>query len=68
MNPIFIEYYAHTSCDCYKINLPWSKYKSHTMVLCVVDEGEKRAKSIAKREIKKHLESVLKEQIERKES
>ena len=34
MNPIYIKYYSHMDCDCYKIDLPWTKYRSHTVVLC----------------------------------
>lgn len=48
-NPIFIEYYAHEKKDCYKINLPYSSYASHTIVLCPVDEGYEKAKKMAKK-------------------
>ncbi len=55
MNPIFIQYYSHEGCDCYKINLPWTKYARETMVLCPVSEGYESAKRIAQAVIVKHF-------------
>jgi hypothetical protein len=62
-NPIYIEYYPHTKCDCYKIDLPWSKYKQHVMVLCAVDEGYPKAVELALREITKHFEEAVSDNI-----
>lgn len=39
MNPIFIEYYPHTNCKCYKIKLPWADYTEEKVVLCSVTAG-----------------------------
>lgn len=54
-NPIYIEYYSHLACDCYKIDLPWSRYCKYTMVLCSVDKGKNYAIKLAKRIISEHL-------------
>jgi hypothetical protein len=62
-NPLFIEYYPHTACDCYKINLPWTKYNTHTMVLCDVSKGLQEAKRLARRVIAEHLAAALEEPL-----
>jgi hypothetical protein len=64
MNPIYIEYYCHENCDCYKIDLPWSKYARHTKVLCPVNQGLEFASTLAIGVIQEHLAEVLKGDIE----
>jgi len=46
-NPIYIEYYFHEKCQCYKIDIPWTKYAKDTKVLCKVSEGYDYAKILA---------------------
>lgn len=58
-NPLFIEYYPHTQSDCFKINIPWTRWKAHTVVLCEASEGIAEARRLAKREIIKHLTDAL---------
>ena len=58
-NPIYIDYYSHEKSDCYKINLPWTRYCHDVIVLCKVSEGLKKAKKIAHEVIKKHLTEAL---------
>ncbi len=60
MNPIFIEYYSHEAEDCYKILLPWTAYREEKMVLCRVSEGLEKAKELAAKVIKDHLQHCLK--------
>jgi hypothetical protein len=38
-NPIFIEYYPHEGCECYKVLNPWTKYAQEKIVLCTVKDG-----------------------------
>ena len=52
---IYEEYYPHEHCDCYKIDLPWSKYSKEIMVLCKVSDGYEYAKTISIGVIVKHL-------------
>ena len=59
INPIFIEYYSHESSDCYKILLPWPRFKEEKIVLCKVSDGVEKAKIIARGYIVKHLETAL---------
>ena len=66
-NPLFIEYYSHTQCDCYKIDLPWTRYAKDTLVLCAVEEGIEKANAIAEREIAKHLKDALGQPIKEQE-
>ena len=47
MNPIYLEYYCHEDCDCYKIDLPWTKYAKDTQVLCREEQGIAYARTIA---------------------
>lgn len=44
-SPIFIEYYSHEGCDCYKILNPYTKYREEKIVLGRVDEGLEKAKA-----------------------
>lgn len=60
-NPLFIEFYPHTKCDCYKINMPWTKYRCHTLVLCAVAKGVAHAQRLARRAIVEHLDYALAE-------
>lgn len=63
MNPIFIEYYSHEECDCYKIKLPWPHYAEEKIVLCPVERGIKQATKFAKEILTRHLNKVLSEPI-----
>lgn len=54
-NPIYCEYYPHENGDCFKINLPWSKYKTDKVVLCRADEGIQKAERLAVIAILNHL-------------
>jgi len=36
--PIFIEYYSHENSDCYKMYLPYTKFRASKVVLGTVDE------------------------------
>jgi hypothetical protein len=63
MNPIYIAYYSHENGDCYKIDLPWSKYKKDTRVLCLVSRGLEYAKLLAIGLINQHLIKVMNEDI-----
>ena len=60
-NPLYIDYYSHRGCYCYKIDLPWSKYWRHTVVLCDVSEGFELAKKRAVKVIAEHLKYALEE-------
>ncbi len=59
MNPIYVEFYPHEDCDCYKIDMPWSKFAKQTQVLCRVDEGLTKAKKLARIAINEHVRAVL---------
>lgn len=63
MNPIFIEYYSHEGCDCYKIRLPWPRFAEEKIVLCRVDQGLSYAKTIATGVIVEHLDSALSREL-----
>ena len=63
MNPLYIEYYSHDGCDCYKIDLPWTKYKKETIVLCTAADGLENARELAREAINAHLENVLQEEL-----
>lgn len=58
-NPIFIEYYSHLDCDCYKIKNPWTKYKQEILVLCRVDEGYEKAREIARNALLSRLDYAI---------
>jgi hypothetical protein len=60
-NPIFIEYYPHENCDCYKILNPWTECHAHKIVLCPVSEGIDKAKYLAIVVINQKLQEALKE-------
>lgn len=47
MDIIYKEYYSHEKQDCYKINLPWTRYACKKIVLCSVTEGFDQAKLLA---------------------
>ena len=64
MNPIYIAHYPHEGCDCYKIDLPWTKYWRSTVVLCPVSEGVERARLIAVGVIQEHLREAMQEPVE----
>lgn len=59
MNPIYIEYYSHESTLCFKIDMPWSKYKKDTVVLCPISKGYETAKLLAIGKINQHMLDVL---------
>ena len=59
MNPIFIEYYAHEGCDCYKVKNPWTRYLEEKIVLCRVDEGLETASKLAKEVLERCLTKAL---------
>jgi hypothetical protein len=58
-NPIFIEYYSHEGCDCYKVLIPWSRFNQEKIVLCRVEEGIDRARTIARDIIVARLDCSL---------
>lgn len=58
-NPIYEDFYSHEGCMCYKIDLPFSKYKSYTLVLCKVEEGIDKAKRVAREAIIKSFELAM---------
>lgn len=60
-NPLFIEYYAHSNCDCFKICMPWTKFRKDTVVLCDVDKGLDHAKDLARQAFIEHLDASLAE-------
>lgn len=62
-NPIFVEFYPHTKSECYKIRIPWTKYRSHTLVLCEVKEGIEEAKRLAKLELQRALVQALQQPV-----
>lgn len=60
-NPIFIEYYSHLKCDCYKIKNPFTSFAEEKFVLCPVENGIDDAVKIAKAIIEKNfLDSLTK--------
>ncbi len=59
MNPIFLEYYPHENCRCYKILNPWTKYAESKHVLCREDEGYPLALERAKDLIAKQFAESL---------
>jgi len=66
MNPVYIKYYSHEGCDCYKIDLPWTKYAKYTQVLCPVDHGYMTAERLATGVLLAHLKEVLEQDVQRK--
>ncbi len=63
-SPIFVEYYPHTDCDCFKVRLPWTRYREHVVVLCEASCGIKEATKLARRELSKHLRESLEQMPE----
>lgn len=64
MNPIFVEYYSHFGCDCYKIKNPWTSLAEQVEVLCRVDTTiQDRAYSYAKDLARFALEEWLTEAL-----
>lgn len=57
--PIYIDYYVHDRCDCYKIDMPYTAYAQETKVLCRVDEGIELARQRAKEILFKRIEESL---------
>lgn len=66
-NPIFIEYYSHLGCNCYKILNPWTKYSADVRVLCPVSEGIGRATVLAAQVLTEEMAKALGESLEEKE-
>lgn len=58
-NPIFIEYYPHEKCDCYKIRNPWTKYGEDKIVLCPVKDGIGLATVLAARVLTRNMADAL---------
>lgn len=46
-NFLYIEYYSHTQCDCWKIDNEFTSYNKDTIVLCPLEEGIEKALNIA---------------------
>lgn len=67
MNPIYKEYYSHENCECYKIDIPWTKYGKDTKVLCKVSEGYNYAATLAIGVIVEELARAMKEEVKEKE-
>lgn len=65
-NPLYLEYYSHVNCKCYKIDIPWSTYLKHTIVLCTESEGVDKATKLAKIELIKFLDAALLKPVEEK--
>lgn len=59
-NPIFVEYYSHEGCNCYKLNLPWPRYAEEKVVLCRESAGFDRAREIAVEILHDYIGVVLK--------
>ena len=58
-NPIYIDYYSHEGCDCYKIDLPFTVFAKDTRVLCPVSKGIEFAKAVAVEVLAKHITEAL---------
>lgn len=58
-NPIFIEYYPHEQCECYKVRNPWTKYAGEKIMLCKVSEGIGRATVLAGQVLTEKLADAL---------
>ena len=65
-NPIFIQYYSHEGCDCYKIKNPWPTYCEEIIVLCPVSEGLRKATMLARGVVNGKLNEALMGLVERK--
>lgn len=64
MNPIYIEYYIHEQCACYKINLPWTEFAKDIRVLCKVSEGIEKARLIAVGVVHEHLAEMIRKPMD----
>lgn len=62
-NPIFIEYYSHEGCDCYKTLNPWTDYNKETIVLCRIDEGLEKAKTLCIQVLHRKMKQALEEAV-----
>jgi len=65
-NPIYVAYYPHTQCDCYKVDMPFSKYRRDTLVLCEVSKGLPHATRLAKKALADHIAAALREAMPNK--
>jgi len=63
-NPIFVEYYSHTSCDCFKVKNPFTGYASDKLVLCPISEGIEKAKKLAAEVLTQELTDALDQPLE----
>lgn len=63
-NPIFVEYYLHEQCECYKVLNPWTEYREEKLVLCRVNEGLTKAKQTAMSVLVRKLYKALNAKIE----
>ena len=59
-NPIFVEYYSHEGCNCYKLKMPWPRYAEENVVLCREDAGFARAREIAAEILHDYIGVVMK--------
>lgn len=57
--PIYLEYYSHDKCKCYKIDLPWPRFAKEKMVLCREEEGLAHAILLAKGVLMNHIQEAL---------
>jgi hypothetical protein len=46
-NFLFVEYYSHERCDCWKIKDEFTEYRESKLVLCKVEEGFEKALDFA---------------------
>ena len=67
-NPIYVEYYSHEECHCYKIDLPFTTYKAHTIVLCPVSEGLNKATYLATKKLTEHILDSLRNPLEKEKT
>lgn len=58
-NPIFIEYYPHEGCECYKVKNPWTEFREEKMVLCPVADGIERATILAAQVLTQKMADAL---------
>lgn len=58
-NPIFIEYYSHDGCDCYKVRNPWPSFAEETIVLCPVSDGYEVAAKKAREALMGAMDDAL---------
>jgi len=46
-NFLYIEYYSHTNCECYKLDNEYTKFRKDALVLNTVEEGIEAALDLA---------------------